>query len=96
MTHEELIQLECIYQQLDNAYHNGDKCNMRILFDNFTKHFPQYDLSKQSNIFEVFKENGESPGLPCSIYLIDGLKLQYYIEGCLRTIWVILEFNKRL
>lgn len=94
MTHGELIQLESIYLQLNNAYYNGDKCNMRILFDNFTKQFPQYNLSKQSNIFEVFKEHGESPGFPCSIYLIDGLTLQYNIEGCLRTIWAILESNK--
>ncbi len=94
MTHEELKQLESIYLQLNNAYYNGDKYNMKLLFDNFTKQFPQYNLSKQNNIFDVFEEHGEKPGLPCSIYLIEGSTLQYNIEGCLRTIWAILESNK--
>ena len=54
MIHEELKQLESIYLQLNNAYYNGDKYKMKSLFDNFTKQFPQYNLSKQNNIFEVF------------------------------------------
>jgi hypothetical protein len=94
MIHEELKQLESIYLQLNNAYYNGDKYKMKSLFDNFTKQFPQYNLSKQNNIFEVFEEHGEKPGLPCSIYLIEGSTLLYNIEGCIRTIWTILESYK--
>ena len=77
MIHEELKQLESIYLQLNNAYYNRDKYKMKSLFDNFTKQFPQYNLSKQNNIFEVFEEHGEKPGLPCSIYLIEGSTLLY-------------------
>lgn len=77
MIHEELKQLESIYLQLNNAYYNGDKYKMKSLFDNFTKQFPQYNLSKQNNIFEVFEEHGENQVYHVLSILLKGV--HYYI-----------------
>lgn len=39
MAHENLKQLESIYLQLNNAYYNGDKYNMRLLFKTLQTNF---------------------------------------------------------
>ena len=94
MIHEELKQLESIYLQLNDAFYNEDEYKMKILFNEFINNFPQYIKSKDDNISDVFIEHGKIPGRPCSIFLIGGDTLRYNIEGCLRTIWAILESNK--
>lgn len=94
MIHEELKQLENIYLLLNDAFYNEDENKMKILFNEFINNFPQYIKSKNDNISDVFIEHGKIPGRPCSIFLIGGDTLRYNIEGCLRTIWVILESNK--
>ena len=94
MEKEKLQRLESIYVRMNFAYNQRNENGMRMLFKEFDVSFPEFKNNRWEYINNVFIEHSLYPLASCSIDLIYGVELNYNIEGCLRTIWAILESNK--
>ena len=94
MEKEKLQKLESIYVQLNFAYNQRNENDMRMLFKEFDVSYPEFRNNRWENVNNVFIEHSLYPLASCSIDLVYGTELDYNIEGCLRTIWAILESNK--
>ena len=96
MEKEKLQKLESIYVRMNFAYNQRNENDMRMLFKEFDVSFPEFKNNRWKNVNNVFMEHSLYPLASCSIDLVYGIELNYNIEGCLRTIWSILESNKYL
>ena len=76
------------------AYNQRNENDMRMLFKKFDISYPEFKNNRWVNVNNVFLEHSLYPLASCSIDLVYGVELNYNIEGCLRTIWAILESNK--
>ncbi len=94
MEKEKLQKLESIYVQLNFAYNQRNENDMRMLFKEFDVSYPEFRNNRWENVNNVFIEHSLYPLASCSIDWVYGVELNYNIEGCLRTIWTILESNK--
>ena len=94
MDNERLQKLESIYVQMNFAYNQRNENDMRMLFKKFDISYPEFKNNRWVNVNNVFLEHSLYPLASCSIDLVYGVELNYNIEGCLRTIWAILESNK--
>ena len=94
MDNERLQKLESIYVQMNFAYNQRNENDMRMLFKKFDISYPEFKNNRWVNVNNVFLEHSLYPLASCSIDLVYGVELNYNIEGCLRTIWTILESNK--
>lgn len=94
MDNERLQKLESIYVQMNFAYNQRNENDMRMLFKEFDISYPEFKNNRWVNVNNVFLEHSLYPLASCSIDLVYGVELNYNIEGCLRTIWAILESNK--
>jgi len=94
MDNERLQKLESIYVQMNFAYNQRNENDMRMLFKKFDISYPEFKNNRWVNVNNVLLEHSLYPLASCSIDLVYGVELNYNIEGCLRTIWAILESNK--
>lgn len=94
MDNKRLQTLESIYTQMNFAYYTGNENNMKMLFDEFGNQYHEFEYIRKTNINNVFIEHSLLPLASCPIEKVFGVELKYNIEGCLRTIWSILESNK--
>ena len=94
MEEEKLQKLESIYVRMNFAYNQRNENDMRMLFKEFDVSYPEFRNNRWENVNNVFMEHSVYPLASCSIDLVYGAELNYNIEGCLRTIWAILESNK--
>lgn len=94
MEKEKLQKLESIYVRMNFAYNQRNENDMRMLFKEFDVSFPEFKNNRWEYVNNVFMEHSLYPLASCPIDLVYGVDLNYNIEGCLRTIWAILESNK--
>lgn len=94
MEKERLQKLESIYVRMNFAYNQRNENDMRMLFKEFDISYPEFKNNRRVNVNNVFMEHSLYPLASRSIDLVYGVELNYNIEGCLRTIWAILESNK--
>ena len=94
MKNNKLKQLELLYVQLNFAYNSNDENEMKILFNKFGNQFPELGEYKIHEIRKVFTNHKIRPFIIESIKPLNGIELNYNIEGCLNTMWSILGANK--